>query len=46
MTMTITMMNVMTTMMTMVMMATAMIFDGGCIDGDSGDDGGGNTTIK
>ena len=39
--MTMTMTNVMTTMTT-----TAMIFDGGCIDGDSGNDGGGNTTIK
>ena len=38
---TMTMTNVMTTMTT-----TVMIFDGGCIDGDSGNDGGGNTTIK
>ena len=44
--MTMTMTNVMTMMTTTVMMATAMIFDGGCIDGDSGNDGGGNTTIK
>ena len=29
-----------------LMMAMAMIFDSGCIDGDSGNDGGGNTTIK
>jgi hypothetical protein len=32
---------------TTVMMATAMIGDGGCVDGDSGNDNrGGNTTIK
>mgnify|MGYP006176127321 FL=1 len=58
MTMMMTMTTVMTTMtttmmMTMVIMPTAMIVDGGYVDGDSGNnnegwqyDGGSNTTIK